>query len=146
MKNMEKYMDKKGKKPKMSDNEKSAKMNVLEDLRKHAMSMMGDKVKAPKKVVVASDSKEGLEKGLEKAKQFIDADKGEGSLMNDEDSYGETCPHCEGEGCGECEEESPAEKMLENGAEIDSEREEDLDKQIAELMKKKDAIKAKDRY
>lgn len=138
-----KFEQKKAKKPGMSDNVKSAKMNVLEDLRKHAMSMMGDKVKGNKKVIVSSDSKEGLEKGLEKAKQFVDVDKGKGSLMNDEDSYGEACPHCANEGCPECEEESPAEKMLESGAEIDSEREEDIDAQIAELMKKKEARKSK---
>ncbi len=55
-----------------------AKMQVLEELREMAMSMMGDKMKhklSPmeemKKVTVASPDQEGLEEGLEMASEVI---------------------------------------------------------------------------
>ncbi|NDD83949.1 hypothetical protein EBZ38_06690 [bacterium] len=52
----------------MSPNEKKAKGSVLEDL----IGSMGDEMKGNlKKVTVASSSKKGLEKGLEKAQEMM---------------------------------------------------------------------------
>lgn len=52
-----------------------AKMSMLKDLRKMANSMMGDDLKGKmdsmKKVTVAAKDKEGLEKGLDKAKDIV---------------------------------------------------------------------------
>lgn len=53
----------------MEDYKKNAKLDVLKRIRAAASKkIMGD-IKAPKKVTVASDSKEGLEKGLDLAKE-----------------------------------------------------------------------------
>lgn len=55
-----------------------AKLEVLEELRDMAMSMMGDKVKSKlspleemKKVTVAAPDQEGLEEGLEAAQELV---------------------------------------------------------------------------
>jgi len=54
---------------------KSAKREMLEALKKEMNSGddvgMADKLKDLKKVTVASDSKEGLEKGLSKAQEIL---------------------------------------------------------------------------
>lgn len=63
---------KKKKGSEMSDMEKNAKMGVLGELRDMASGAMGDKLHNLKKVSVMSDSKEGLEKGLEKAQDIVD--------------------------------------------------------------------------
>lgn len=55
----------------LSDNERQAKMDVLKSLDDEMSQEMGDKVKNLKKVTVASDSSQGLEKGLEKAKKLL---------------------------------------------------------------------------
>lgn len=59
------------KKSKMSNLEKDAKSSVLNSLKDLAQSEMGGKLKGLKKVTVASDSEEGLEKGLDLAKEKI---------------------------------------------------------------------------
>lgn len=69
MKKMIEKMRAKGKK--MAPEEKKAKMSVLQDLHKEASSAMADGLKGLKKVTVASDSEEGLEHGLEKAKDIV---------------------------------------------------------------------------
>lgn len=54
---------------------KKAKMGVLKDLHKHMGSMIGDDMSMPmdmKKVTVAADDEEGLEQGLEKAKDLVE--------------------------------------------------------------------------
>ncbi len=55
----------------MSPAHKQAKGSVLADLMDHLGSMGLDKVKGMKKVSVASDSADGLKKGLEKAKDLV---------------------------------------------------------------------------
>jgi hypothetical protein len=62
----------------------SAKLEVLEELRELAMSMMGDKVKSRmnpmdemKEVTVAAPDEEGLEQGLELAKEVIPGQESE---------------------------------------------------------------------
>lgn len=62
------------KKKGLSDVEKDAKMNVVKDLRDSASSMMKDKLGGLKKVTVASDSKEGLEEGLDKAEELLEGE------------------------------------------------------------------------
>jgi hypothetical protein len=56
----------------MSEDEKKAKMSVLQDLKSQAMEEMGHGLKGIGKVAVASDSPEGLKHGLEKAKDMVD--------------------------------------------------------------------------
>ncbi len=68
---MKKLLDKKGKGSKLSDSEKEAKMSVLEDLRKMMEDHMGESLGGLKKVTVASPDKEGLESGLDKAREMI---------------------------------------------------------------------------
>lgn len=81
----------------MDDNEKNAKLSVLQHLHDMAKSAMGDKLHGLGKVEVASDSPEGLESGLEHAhdllkgvdeKHFNDdtnEDHGHGDMMPEED-------------------------------------------------------------
>jgi len=53
----------------------SVKREILEKLKREMMATddvgLGDKVKELQKVTVASDSKEGLEKGLSKAQEIL---------------------------------------------------------------------------
>ena len=70
---MKKLLDKKKEdKGLMSDEEQSAKLAVLKGLRSKDDSMV-NKLKGMKKVSVMSDSSEGLEAGLEKAKEIVDS-------------------------------------------------------------------------
>jgi len=104
-------------KKKISDNERDAKMGVLKEVSSMAGAAMGDKLKGLKKVSVASDSKEGLNKGLEKAKEMLNkdlaandevepahfeggAEEGDAEGYPDEEQVGEDsdceeCPGCE---------------------------------------------------
>lgn len=67
-----------GKKKEMSDSEKKAKLAALGEANKMATGMMKGGLEGLKKVTVASDSKEGLKKGLDKAEEIVD-DGGEDS-------------------------------------------------------------------
>lgn len=73
MKDLKKMM---GKDDEGGDMKKEAKLSVLKELRELASKMMGDDLKngmdSMKKVTVASDSKEGLKRGLEKAEEMMD--------------------------------------------------------------------------
>lgn len=64
-----------GKKKSMSPNEKKAKMSVLKDLHGQSSNLLSDSLKGLKKVTVASDSKKGLEKGLDTAEELIGGSK-----------------------------------------------------------------------
>jgi hypothetical protein len=127
-----------------------AKLHVLKDLKEHAMGLMGDKLK---KVTVAADSKEGVEKGLDKAKEILH--RMPASVDGEEE---EVCPECSGEGCPMCEGEESAEHEASESPEFESGEhegmdeessdesemsEEELDAKIQELMKKKEALKHK---
>lgn len=81
MDKLEKLMAKKRPGKEMSDVEKEAKMGVVGDLRKMASEAMGDKLRGLKKVSVAAPDQEGLEMGLEKAKEIV----GEGMEESPED-------------------------------------------------------------
>lgn len=70
---MKKLLDSKKQKGMLSDDEASAKMSVLKNLRGKSDASAADRLKGMKKVSVMSDSEEGLEQGLEKAKEIIDS-------------------------------------------------------------------------
>jgi len=61
----------------MSEQHRQVKMDMLKELMDHARKGMGDKVlgglEGMKKVTVASPSSEGLEAGLEKAKELLES-------------------------------------------------------------------------
>lgn len=59
------------KKRDLSDNERDAKMDVVKQLRDMASSAMGDKIDGLRKVSVTSNSPEGLEEGLNKAREVV---------------------------------------------------------------------------
>ena|ERR1700722_55600 len=61
----------KKKKSEMSDLEKHARMSVLKDARDMAAGAMGQRLHGLKKVSVMAPDKEGLSKGLDKAKELI---------------------------------------------------------------------------
>ena len=121
MKNLMELISAKGKDVK-GDSLK-AKMEVLKDLKSMAMKAMGDKLDGAKKVEIAADSKEGLEAGLDKAKELLNPEEEE----KEESAEDELA-------------ESP-EKEAEELASNQEESEEDLDKKIQELMAKKAALK-----
>lgn len=85
-----------------------AKLSQLKELSKEMKKMMGDNfAKGMQKVTVASDSAEGLKKGLSKAQEIMEKRKDMKPEMEDEAEEMEEgmCEACEGEGCEECEEE-----------------------------------------
>lgn len=83
MDKMEKLLEKKKKSGKeLSPVEKDAKMGVIESMKKMAEDAMGDRLK---KVTVASASKEGLQKGLAKAKEMVE---GHGGTVGDSTASG----------------------------------------------------------
>ena len=114
------------KKKKIGDVEKEAKMGVLKEVSDMAGAAMGDKLKGLKKVTVASDSKEGLDKGLSKAKELLDKDlaKSEGP-----------CEECGKEPC-ECSDAHEASESPEHEGMEDSE-EKSPDEMSAEELKAK---------
>jgi len=111
----------------MSDVEQEAKMNVIKDLRDEASSKMGEKLGNLKKVAVMSDSKEGLEKGLDKAKEMM-ANMPEGHMEEESDAH-------EGK-------ETPEEEALEGHEDMENMSEEELDAKLQELMALKEKMKS----
>jgi hypothetical protein len=123
---LKKIIDKKKKEGKtLSPVHKEARSSVLEDLMDHLSDMGMDKVKGLKKVTVASDSKEGLAKGLDKATEMVG--KSPMEAMEDED----VSDH----GANEVEEH-------EEESEDESESEDDIRQKIEELRAKLEAMKA----
>lgn len=90
-----------------------AKKNVVKEIMDMLKGGMANEMKGLKKVTVASDSEEGLEKGLNKAQEII------GSASEDADE--------------EMEEESPEMESMESPDEEIAE----LEKKLAELKAKK---------
>jgi hypothetical protein len=62
------------KEDKKSSNKAKGKMAALKGLHKMASDMMGSDLAGMKKVSVLAKDKKGLNKGLDKAKQILDAD------------------------------------------------------------------------
>ena len=132
---LKKIIEKKKKEGKtLSPVHKEARSTVLEDLMDHLGEMGLDKVKGLKKITVASDSKEGLAKGLDKATEMVE--KSPMDAMEDED----VSDH----GANESEEESSEHEMAEEEEESEesSESEEEIKQKIAELEAKLKAKKA----
>lgn len=82
MKDLEKLMSKSGK-SEMSEDAKRAKMEVIMELMEMAKEMMADGVhkgmsdmKAPKEVSVMAADQEGLEEGLDMAKDLVESEEG----------------------------------------------------------------------
>lgn len=118
---MKKLMMLKKDKKKMSPSEKEAKMSVLKDLKSVAEEAMGDDLKGMKKVTVAADSEEGLEEGMDKAKELLKAKMGD---MSPADA------------------EHEEEEMEEESEDSEDMSEEELDAKIAKLMEMKKKLKA----
>jgi hypothetical protein len=69
MHKFDKLLEKKGKK--LSGLEQRAKSDVLSGLQSEGSEPMGEKLAGLKKVSVAAPSQEGLEQGLDKAKELL---------------------------------------------------------------------------
>jgi len=122
---------------KLSPVEKKASQTVLGDLRKHMQGMLSDKMKGMKKVTVASDSKEGLKKGMETAEKILKSkDDVSTDLLEPKDEISKQTEEELPEGDSEFLEDSSEE---EEASECDGMSEEELDAKIKELM----AAKAK---
>lgn len=139
--NFDKMMDKKkkGKKEDMSDTEKSAKMGVLEDLKNQASEEMGKRLKGLKKVTVASDSKEGLQAGLNKAEDILEnevegeEDLGDESESGPRDDANDKHMEAVEEGAGTAYGQDDLEGLSE----------EEVDAKLEKLMKMRDKFKNK---
>lgn len=122
---------------KLSPMEQRASSKVLDALRGETQNMLKGKMDGLKKVTVASDSKEGLKKGLDLAKKIagtpLDEDKND-SIFDEADETPE-------EESAESPEEETSEQ--ESGSEVSPEEEEmdahQLQKRIEALM----ALKSK---
>lgn len=68
---MEMLMKKKGMPEKADENVKSAKMQAIQELMQVLEGMMGEDIDSMRKVTVAAPSEEGLEEGLDKAKEIV---------------------------------------------------------------------------
>lgn len=131
MKDMKKLM---GSSKKLSPIESKAKMSVLEKLKQDMQDMMGEKVSGLKKVTVASPDKEGLEKGLDKAKELLGHEQ-DPMVEEAEEEMGKDLDNDNEEG----ESEEHKEKVL--GEDHESMSEEELDEKIQELLKQKELLK-----
>jgi len=69
----------------LSPMEKKAKMGVLHGMKDMATQAMRDKLKGLKKVTVASDSEEGLKKGLSMAEKLMRLKEGKSEDEESED-------------------------------------------------------------
>ena len=99
-----------------------AKKNVVKEIMDMLKGDMAGQMKGLKKVTVASDSEEGLEKGLNKAQQII------GSASEDEPSE---------------EDEEGMEHEMEESPEMEASEHMSPEEEIAELEKKLAELKAK---
>lgn len=128
---------------KLSPVEQKASSKVLDELRKHAQSMMSDKVKGLKKVTVASDSSEGLKKGLSKAEEIIGKKPTSTDLGTPEEELDKQTVD------GEEEEETPEHEASESPEmeqmedEYHCETPEEVDAAIKKLMELKKEMLAK---
>lgn len=127
----------KGKKE-LSPVQKEAKMNVVKELRDFANEALSQRLKdSGKKVVVGSDSKEGLEAGLDKAKQMLHQQPDDGSDMGDlSHEQNHELEDTEAPEMEQAEEESEYEPKHESEL-----SEDDLDKKIQDLLAKKAKMK-----
>lgn len=108
---------------------RKAKLSQLKALRDEMNGMMGDEFgKSLKKVTVASDSEEGLEKGLSKAQEIMKK-KGLMEEMSDEEKEYK-------EDLDDEEEEELEEDMEEMAEDVDKMSPDQIKQKIEELKKK----------
>jgi hypothetical protein len=117
----------KGKEKKMPGHEKDAKMSVLSHLRDMAQESMSGKLGGLKKVSVMSDKPEGLEQGLDKAKELVK------HMGNEEESP-------EGEASESLEEEASEDEMSPDEESLSPE---EIDSQIAHLVELKHKLQGR---
>jgi hypothetical protein len=110
-----------GKDKKMSPIEKKAKLAALKDAHGLASEMMKDGLGGLKKVTVASDSKEGLKKGLDKAEDMLGEQESEDEEMG-------------------AKEASESEEFEDAQDESEPMSEEEIDAKIEELLKLKEQL------
>ena len=114
---------------------RSAKLSQLKELSKEMKKMMGDGfaegMKGMQKVTVASDSKEGLQKGLSKAQEIMKKKGLMEDMSEEKEDKEEVCEACEGEGCKHCEEMEEYEEDMEEDMSAD-----DIKEQIKKLQEK----------
>lgn len=135
--NKEKLMqklEKKGKK--LKPLEQKAKLDVIKELSSQAGEALGDKLKGLKKVTVASDSKEGLKAGLEKAEDILEKHDRESPVEKMEEEMGADLDHDGEEG------ESEEHKESVMGGEMSPEEIEAKIQELMALKKKKEEQKA----
>ena len=144
MEKFNKLMEKKKSQGKeISPMARDAKMGVLKDLHKMASDSMNSKINGLKKVTVAAPDQEGLEHGLDKAKQIVgdmpgmlsDAESGHSNLENHEEEMGEDFDDDNEEGA------TPEHMHAVMGD--DHEDEASIDAKLAELMAKKHAMQSR---
>jgi len=105
---------------------KKAKLSQLKDLSKEMRKMMGDSFgDSMQKVTVASDSPEGLQKGLSKAQEIM---KKKGILKDESDDMKEDID--------EDEEEELEDEMEEMADDVDEMSPEEIKAKIEELKAK----------
>jgi len=92
----DKMMKMLAKKRDLSPNEKHAKMSVVKDLKDSVSGMMGDKLDGLGKVSVMSNSKQGLQHGLDKAKGILN-DPEEQQMQQDAEAPYSDFKHAEQE-------------------------------------------------
>lgn len=115
--------------------EKKAKLTALGAANDMATEALKGKLSGIKKVSVISDDKQGLEKGLEKAKKIVGAVESEDEESEDEGDmsghgyHGGADQDEEGESCEMDEESEPKD-------------EEEIDTMIAHLMKMKEKMQS----
>jgi hypothetical protein len=136
----------------MNDKKLMAKKLMLKSLKDDMKQMVGEgrndlssllDGKKMMKVSIASDSKEGLKKGLSKAEEIMNKKLGE-DFSDSSEEY--DCPKCEDKGCKLCEEPMDSEEESESEMEesdseesyepMEDESPEELKAKIAELQKK----------
>jgi len=127
-------------KKKLGDLERIAKMDVLKGISGLASDAMSNKLKdGLKKVTVASNSPEGLEKGLDKAKEMISEhgmSEKDPEKMNDSEEKESECMEDKG---SELESES---EMSEDDS-MENLSEEEIDAKLAKLMEMKKKLASK---
>lgn len=118
----------------LSEDDIASKKEVLKDLKDSMGSQMSDKLKGIKKVTVAADSPEGLEKGLEMAEEVVEGSEDMGESIGDDENESV-----------DREEEAPlglSEDSMEDEMSEEVEMtEEEIDAKLAELMAKKEALR-----
>ena len=125
----------------LSESEKKAKMTALKEAHGMASDMLKHKVKGLKKVTIASDSEEGIKKGIEKAGEAFGMRKSEDQDMDESESEDQEM------GEQESEDQEMGERDEAEASEYEDQQEESqpmsvakINAKIEELMKLKEKL------